>query len=85
MSEKILADISVSPEFHEFIPAAIMRLKYIYPDLDIETSANGVRLSGALEVNTERLERDVTYQIYREKIFQQTLSMRRDLYQMLSM
>lgn len=85
MSSETLADVSVPPEFHEFIPAAILRLKYIFPDLDIETTRNGVRLSGTLDLDTIRLEREVTYQVYREKIFQQTLPMRRDLYQMLAM
>jgi hypothetical protein len=85
MSPKNRADISISPKFQEFIPAAIMRLKYIFPDLDIEATANGLKLTGTKEIDDLRLEREVIYQIYREKIFQQTLSMRRDLYQMLAM
>ena len=83
MSPKTLADISVSPEFHGFIPAAILRLKYIFPELDIETTVNGVKLSGTREIDAQQLEREVTYQIYREKIFQETLPMRRDLYEIL--
>jgi hypothetical protein len=85
MSPKTLANISVSPEFHEFIPAAMMRLKYIFPDIAIETTENGVKLTGTVEIDELRLEREVAYHIYREKIFQQTLPLRRDLYQMLAM
>lgn len=85
MSHNICANISVSSEFHEFIPAAILRLKYIFPDFDVEITDNGLKMCGKWEVDIRRLEREVTYQIYREKIFQQTLPMRLDLYKMLAM
>lgn len=85
MLHKTCANISVSPEFHEFIPAAIMRLKYIFPKVEIKRTENGLNIYGAGDSIVQRLEQEVTYQIYREKIFQQTLPMRRDLYHMLTM
>ena len=84
MSPETLVEISVSQEFHEFIPAATLRLKYLFPEVDIEATVNGVRLSGTAKMDASQIEAEITYQVYREKVFQQTLPMRRDLYQMLA-
>ncbi len=83
MTVMTLIDIPISSEFREFIPSAALRLRYIYPNLKIEPTANGVKLSSVAELEATQVEQEVFYQIYREKIFQQTLPMRRDLYKML--
>lgn len=76
--------IPIFPEFHEFIPPAILRLRYIFPDVEIKPAPEGVKVIGTIEVDGSQLEREVNYQIYREKIFQNTLSLRQSLYQMLA-
>jgi len=85
MQHNICTSISVSPEFREFIPAAILRINYIFPDFDVEITENGLKMCGKGDFEIRRLEREVMYQIYREKIFQQTLPMRLDLYKILAM
>ncbi|EPX76428.1 hypothetical protein Salmuc_00314 [Salipiger mucosus DSM 16094] len=77
-------DISIDPAFHPYIPASLLRLSYLYPELDFGASEQGVNVSGTSGADPARLEREVTYQIYREKIFQQTLPMRQSLYEMLT-
>lgn len=77
-------NISIDQEFHAFIPTALLRMRYIYPGLEFAATEQGLMVEGAVEVDRVRLERDVTYQIYREKIFQQTMPMRQSLYRLLA-
>tara|TARA_R110002124_G_scaffold132540_2_gene295106 strand:+ start:161 stop:514 length:354 start_codon:yes stop_codon:yes gene_type:complete len=77
-------EISLDQEFQPFIPAAILRLSYIYPEQEFLTSEQGVTVNGTSETDPVRLEREVTYQVYREKIFQQTIPMRQGLYEILA-
>lgn len=78
-------EISVDPEFQEFIPAALLRLGYLYPELDFAALQQGVVISGDLSrIDRTRIRREVHYQVYSEKIFQQTLPMRQSLYKMLA-
>lgn len=85
MPSEVSIEIFVPLEFHQFISAAILRLKYTSQNLQAVKTANGVRLHGFADMDTQNIEREVTYQIYREKIFQETLTMRQNLYQMLVM
>ncbi|GGE48064.1 MULTISPECIES: hypothetical protein [Rhodobacterales] len=84
MSLSPVLDISIDPELHPCIPAALLRLGYLYPELDFLVSDKGVAVHGASGSDLARLKREVTYQVYREKVFRQTLSMRQSLYAMLA-
>ncbi|WP_323038898.1 hypothetical protein [Gemmobacter sp.] len=84
MSARAIIDISIDPEFHPFIPAALLRLRYIYPALKFRSTDAGVTVEGASETDPVRLKREVAYQVYREKIFQDTLPLRQSLYEMLA-
>ncbi|MDX2485282.1 MAG: hypothetical protein QNK42_16665 [Pseudodonghicola sp.] len=59
-------------------------MRYIYPELEFGATEQGVAVNGTSEFDATRLEREVIYQVYREKIFQQTLPMRKGLYEMLA-
>lgn len=85
MSSEIHSNVSIPHELHGYIPAAILRLKYIFPDLTIERTETGVTFRGPETTDQAKLEREIAYQVYRESIFQQTLPMRRCLYQMLAL
>ena len=77
--------ISIDPKFHSFIPAALLRLGYIYPQLDFVAWEKGVKVRGDFSgLDLAQVKREVLYQVYREKIFQQTLPLRQNLYKMLS-
>lgn len=84
MSASPILNISIDTEFDPCIPAALLRLGYIYPELDFSVSDKGVTVYGASGFDPAQIEREVTYQIYREKIFRQTLPMRQKLYAMLA-
>ena len=85
MSAHSILDIPIDPEFQEFLPPTLLRLGYLYPELDFAATERGVVIRGDLSgIDREWIKREVRYQVYREKIFQQTLSMRRSLYKMLA-
>jgi hypothetical protein len=84
MSASPVFNILIDPEFHPCIPAALLRLGYLYPELDFSVSEQGVAVLGASAADPAQLEREVSYQVYREKIFRQTLPMRQSLYAMLA-
>lgn len=76
--------ISISAEFSEFIPAAILRLKYLHPKVEFEPTPDGIAAVSVEKIDIAQLSREVVYQVYREKIYQETLTMRQSLYQMLA-
>lgn len=78
------AIISIAPDFQEYIPTAILRLKYLFPDIECEPVPDGIRVVGTKDIGEARLSREITYQVYREKIFRETLPLRQNLYQMLA-
>ena len=78
-------EISVEQEFQEYINAALLRLGYIYPHLEFSVSRCTISVKGNLsQVDKNEIKREVLYQIYREKIFNQTLPMRENLYKILT-
>lgn len=84
MSASPILDFSIDPEFDPYIPAALLRLGYIYPELGFSVSDKGISVHGVPGFDPAQIEREVTYQIYREKIFRQTLPMRQKLYAMMA-
>jgi hypothetical protein len=75
--------VDIEPVLAPFAQAAVARLSYLYPECSF--SIDGVHLvvrsgSGA---NETTLRRDVTYQLYREKIYQEGLVMRSAMYETL--
>ncbi len=84
MSASPVISILIDPEFHPCIPAALLRLRYLYPELDFSVSEQGVTVLGTHGSDPAQLDREVSYQVYRAKIFRQTLPMRQSLYTMLA-
>lgn len=77
--------VFIDCEFRRFIPSALLRLGYIYPELNLSFSGNHIIITGDFsKYKIREIYRDVRHQIYREKIFQDTLDMRKNLYKMLA-
>ena len=70
-----VVDIPVS--FVEVLPLAIVRLRYLYPAMDFKIVSDGLFISGPS--CTREIQRDVLHAVYREKVYQDTLPMRRSL------
>ena len=74
--------IDLSPEVSPYAASAIARLRYLRPGWTF------VERDGAIEVeadaSSQDVGREVFHAIYREKIYTETLPLRRDLFAMLA-
>lgn len=75
--------INIERAFSPFASAAVARLRYLHAEctFDLEDEAILVRPGEATDL--ARVERDVRFQLYREKIYQEGLPMRTLMYQTL--
>ena len=69
--------IDIPDEFGKFVPAAIVRLTYLYPDCEFSDSDGAVVVTVKRVEQSDELKREVMHQIYRERIYSETLSVRR--------
>ena len=76
-----MCEVSVEAQFNQFVDAAITRLRYLYPDLNFSQVQSGIKFDGEFEgTEAKEVVREINHQLYREKIFADTLSIRRSLY-----
>lgn len=61
-----------------FMDAALARFRYLHKDCDVAKSPERLIFSGVSDANA--LSREFTYLLYREKILQETLQMRRQFF-----
>ena len=71
--------IPVEEAFRPYLDAALTRLRYLYPNVTFTPSATGIDAVGHSDTDSEALVRDVQHALYREKIYAETLPMRRAL------
>lgn len=76
--------IPVPAELLDYVPQALARLRYLHEDLRISVGEAGFEIVSASGEVPAHIRREIQYHLYREKIFQDTLPLRRDLYKMLS-
>lgn len=73
--------LTVPNQLHSYMPTTLVRLSYLYPDLTFSVENNDI-IVGNCPVDREKfIKRDVLYTLYREKIYVETLSMRRSLFE----
>ena len=75
---------AVEPTFSEYVSSAITRLGYVYPAYRFSAETGGISVSGALPDDPSDLRRDVLHMLYRERIFKETLPLRRRLLEALN-
>lgn len=73
--------VEIDSAFSIYAEQAIGRLRYLYPDISFSLTDTHIHISGICEEPSVR--RDVTYQLYREKIYQEGLPMRELMYKTL--
>lgn len=64
-----------------YMAQALVRLSYLHPQAVFALSEDGIVVEG--EDLSGIVARDVTYQVYREKIYQESLPMRELMYKAL--
>jgi hypothetical protein len=70
--------VSVDEPFLPFVESALARLRYLYPDARFDLREGGIRIAAARH-GVEAIARDVSFLLYREKIYAETLPLRRAL------
>lgn len=78
MSEKL----KINSDFKPYINRACVRLNYLYPEVRFEEGIESISydLLGNDEVDKKELEMNIFHQLYRERIFDETKSIRTWLY-----
>lgn len=76
--------VHIPSDLWVYIPQALVRLGYLYKDLEFRQVGEGVAVEGKKESLSPELRREVRYQVYREKIYQESLPLRSAMYKMLS-
>jgi hypothetical protein len=82
MMEAIALDVPTP--FAPYVPAALARLGYLHPGVAWSFDSAGSRLEARCAPGShtaEELKREAFFQLYREKVYQDTLSVRSRIYE----
>ena len=71
--------VPVADPFQPYAEAAVARLNYLYPAAKVTLTAEGIEASDHAGISLEVIWRDIHHALYREKIYAETLAMRRSL------
>jgi hypothetical protein len=82
--ELILATVAVSipPGFEQYVEAAVLRFSYLQPAATVEHGESIVTLSDD-RTDPAHLRRDFLHLVYRERIYAETLELRKELHRSL--
>lgn len=61
------------------VEPALTRLRYIHPSIAFAATPSGIEVSAETAFDAEVLTKDVNYALYRERIYAETLPLRRSL------
>ncbi len=75
--------VPVPFEMQAYTGAVLARLRYLYPNHLFDSIPNAIVVNNCTEAEFTSLCRDVSYLFYREKIYGETLPLRRQLLQAL--
>jgi len=73
-SSQLIIDQLLMP----WLPNASVRFQYLYPELELSVDGNIVRFTGT-NAGDPRIKQEFQFCLYRQKIFEQTLPMRKML------
>lgn len=75
--------VPIDDSFAQYVQAAILRLGYLRPELQFGFTDNKINVTSdqALpKTEQARIRKDILHQLYRERIYSETLSIRKWLY-----
>lgn len=76
-------EFKIPGEFAEHSDKVLVRLSYLHPELSFEKDPIGIKVNSdnsLTEDEIQQLKQNIYHQFYRERIFQETLPIRRWLY-----
>lgn len=71
--------VEIAEVVQPFISPALIRLRYLYPNARFAVVDKNIEVHADPEADMSLLYREVLYAVYREKIYAETLGMRRAL------
>ena len=71
--------VVIAPVFVEYLAAAAARLQVLFPHAVLDCQSDVVRAGSVSAEEAIRLRRDLLHLLYREKVYAETLDMRRAL------
>ncbi len=78
-SLKDYIDIEIDPSFLPYTAAAKIRFLVVYPSCSISILGDDVRISKDQGLDNLQIAKEFRHCLYREKIYQETLDMRRGI------
>ena len=63
----------------KILEAAVIRLSYLFPKTDFSINNNTIFATGPIE-SEENLKKEINYIVYREKIYSESLEIRKKIY-----
>ena len=72
--------VDIPEAFTGLIDNAILRLNYLYPDLQFSVQGSVINVQGEID-SVEQLKKEITYLIYREKVYEEYLPIRKKIYE----
>lgn len=71
--------VDIPPQFNDYLDATLIRLQAIVPECRFSQSNGCILARGLTNISPDRLRTTILHTIYREKIYAETLGIRRDL------
>ncbi len=73
-------EFEIPKAFLDFTDSAIVRMGYLYPHANISLNDTAVTISSENDNNQDDLRREFLHLLYREKIYLETLDIRKELF-----
>lgn len=73
-----MLEVTIDPSFTQFVATTVARLGYLYPRQTFSAEIGLIRVEGA-GFDPAAMRRDVLHTLYRERILEQTMPLRRRL------
>ncbi|TDW31877.1 hypothetical protein EV128_108204 [Rhizobium azibense] len=72
-------NFEIAPEMMPHVAEATVRFRYLIPGSNVAIAGDIVTIDGETGVSAEQLEQQFLYCLYRQKIYSETLPLRRTL------
>lgn len=77
-------EVTIPEEFGKYINSASLRFQYLYPDVTISISNANISIEGGEEGLLNNLRQELLHLVYKEKIYSETLEIRKSIYRAIS-
>jgi hypothetical protein len=72
------SELYIDERLQPWLPDASVRFRYLYPEIELTVEGSSVRFTGP-HADDPRVKQDFQFCLYRQKIFEQTLPLRKML------